>query len=121
MPETKSALHTEHSLRALVVELREACEDIEQLAGRMPHYAPPLSEVVVGNDSSIRIAVRNAKSYVKALKNAIHSAREKRGDFGRRLPNGKADTTADTNGRKSNRNDSEITTKRTRKGNNKTS
>ncbi len=116
MPETKSALHTEHSLRALVVELREACEDIEQLAGRMPCYAPPLSEVVVGNDSSIRIAVRNAKAYVKALKNAIHAAREDRGDFGRRLP----DTKTDTAQHKSNGTDSETTVRRTRKGKQKT-
>ncbi len=115
MPSIDKSLHTEESLKALVEEMRESLTDVWNLADRMKDHRPPVTEVIVGNDSSIRLAMRNVKAYAAAVKKGVHEARVARGDFGKRLPNGPTGHAADTNRRKSNANDSESAMKRARK------
>ncbi len=114
MPTPEFAIQTANSLRAIVAELRSAADEIEQYVLRMEAFELP--EIKCGNDTSIRIAMRNARAYPNAVKKGIDEARDNRGDFGRPIPNGKpSDTSSDTARRKSNRNDGESAVTRTQK------
>ena len=108
-PDKRPRFHTPETLRGIAHHLREAADAIAGQATVLENVVPPLLGIVISNEWSIQTARTNADKYVEAIRDAIRSAREKRGDFGK--PAEDSDTKADTSERESTTYDSESAVK----------